>query len=101
MILASFYIADRFGLDTESGFTPIDTPIAWWTLVIAVIGIVAFFVPAYLGIRVGARFATVLGVRGEGGLVVSPPWDTPVPAGTTVYYVGLRRIADRELLPAR
>ncbi|HWT23942.1 MAG TPA: APC family permease [Solirubrobacteraceae bacterium] len=62
MILASFYIADRFGLDTESGFTPIDTPIAWTTLIISVIGILAFFVPAYLGIRVGARFATVLGV---------------------------------------
>src|SRR3954462_12415037 len=62
MILASFYIADRFGLNTESGFTPIDTPIAWWTLIISVIGILAFFIPAYLGIRVGARFATVLGV---------------------------------------
>ncbi len=31
MILASFYIVDRFRL-TEAGFTPIDTPIAWWTL---------------------------------------------------------------------
>lgn len=62
MILASFYIAERFGLDTESGFTPIDTPIAWWTLIIAVVGILLFFIPAYLGIRVGARFATVLGV---------------------------------------
>ncbi len=62
MILASFYIADRFGLNTESGFTPINTPIAWWTLVIAVIGILLFFIPAYLGIRIGARFATVLGV---------------------------------------
>ena len=62
MILASFYIADRFGLDTTSGFTPIDTPIAWWTLVISVVGILLFFIPAYLGIRVGARFATVLGV---------------------------------------
>ena len=62
MILASFYIADLFGLDTTSGFTPIDTPIAWWTLIISVVGILLFFIPAYLGIRVGARFATVLGV---------------------------------------
>ena len=54
MILASFYIADRFGLDTESGFTPIDTPIAWWTLASPSIGILLFFIPAYLGIRVGA-----------------------------------------------
>jgi len=62
MILASFYIADLFGLDTTAGFTPIDTPIAWWTLIISVVGILLFFIPAYLGIRVGARFATVLGV---------------------------------------
>jgi amino acid transporter len=62
MILASFYIADRFGLNTESGFTPINTFIAWWTLAIAIVGIVLFFLPAYLGIRIGAGFATVLGV---------------------------------------
>src|SRR3712207_1563970 len=62
MILASVYIADRFGLDTESGFTPLDAPIACAALVIAVVGILLFFIPAYLGIRLGARFATVLGV---------------------------------------
>nr|MBA2517771.1 amino acid permease [Solirubrobacterales bacterium] len=62
MILASFYIADRFGLDTSAGFTPINTFIAWWTLAIAVVGILLFFVPAYLGIRIGAGFATVLGI---------------------------------------
>ena len=62
MILASFYIADRFGLNTESGFTPINTFIAWWTLAIAAVGILLFFVPAYLGIRIGAAFATVLGL---------------------------------------
>jgi amino acid transporter len=62
MILASFYLADRFGLNTTSGFTPIHTFIAWWTLAIAIVGILLFFVPAYLGIRIGAGFATVLGV---------------------------------------
>jgi amino acid transporter len=62
MILASFYIADRFGLNTTSGFTPINTFIAWTTLIIAVVGILLFFVPAYLGIRIGAGFATVLGI---------------------------------------
>jgi amino acid transporter len=62
MILASFYLADRFGLNTTSGFTPINTFIAWWTLAIAAVGILLFFVPAYLGIRIGAAFATVLGV---------------------------------------
>src|SRR5215470_11458293 len=29
MILASFYLADRFGLNTTAGFTPIHTFIAW------------------------------------------------------------------------
>jgi amino acid transporter len=62
MILASFYLADRFNLNTSSGFTPINTFIAWWTLAIAIIGILLFFIPAYLGIRIGAAFATVLGL---------------------------------------
>jgi amino acid transporter len=67
MILASFYLADRFGLNTDSGFTPTGfigghTFIAWWTLGIAIVGILLFFIPAYLGIRIGAGFATVLGV---------------------------------------
>src|SRR5919202_1149032 len=62
MILASFYLADRFGLNTKVGFTPISTFIAWWTLAIAIVGILLFFVPAYMGIRIGAGFATVLGV---------------------------------------
>jgi amino acid transporter len=62
MILASFYIADRLGLNTDSGFTPINTFIAWWTLAIAVVGIALFFIPAYLGIRIGTAFATLLGL---------------------------------------
>lgn len=60
MILASFYLADRFDLDTGSGFTPISTFISWWTLAIAIVGILLFFVPAWLGIRFGTVFATVL-----------------------------------------
>ena len=60
MILASFYLGDRFGLNLDSGFTPIHTFIAWWTLAIAIIGILLFFIPAYLGIRFGTVFATVL-----------------------------------------
>jgi amino acid transporter len=62
MILASFYLADRFHLNVTSGFTPINTFIAWWTLAIAIVGILLFFIPAYLGIRIGAAFATVLGL---------------------------------------
>ncbi len=60
MILASFYLADRFGINTTAGFTPIHTFIAWSTLIISVIGILLFFIPAYRGIRFGATFATVL-----------------------------------------
>ena len=62
MILASFYLAERFGLNTEAGFTPINTFIAWWTVAIAIVGILLFFIPAYLGIRIGTAFATILGV---------------------------------------
>src|SRR5207344_86266 len=54
MIMASYYLADRFGLDTTSGFTPIHTFIAYWTLGISIVGILLFFIPAYLGIRFGA-----------------------------------------------
>ncbi|MCA0143780.1 potassium channel family protein [Blastococcus sp. LR1] len=41
--------------------------------------------------------ATVLALRGADGLAVSPPWDTPVTPGTTLYYVADRRIAARDL----
>jgi amino acid transporter len=59
MILASFYIVDRFKLST-AGFTPINTPIAWWTLGISVVGILLLFIPSYLGLRFGTVFATAL-----------------------------------------
>jgi amino acid transporter len=59
MILASFYIVDRFGLSTK-GFTPIHTPIAWWTLAISVVGLLLLFIPALLGLRFGTVFATTL-----------------------------------------
>jgi amino acid transporter len=60
MILASFYFADRFGLDTTHTFTPIHTPIAYWTFGISCVGILLFYIPCYRGIRFGAAFATVL-----------------------------------------
>src|SRR2546421_3388787 len=59
MILASAYIVDRFGLST-SGFTPIHTPIAYWTVGISVVGILLLFIPALLGLRFGTVFATTL-----------------------------------------
>jgi amino acid transporter len=62
MILASFYIADLLHLDLTSGFTPISTPIAWWTLGISVVGILLLFIPSYMGLKFGASFATVLAI---------------------------------------
>src|SRR6516225_3816725 len=61
MILASLYIVDRLGLSTK-GFTPIHTPIAYWTLAISIIGLFLIFIPSVLGIRLGALFATFLGL---------------------------------------
>ncbi|WP_104522978.1 ion channel [Blastococcus atacamensis] len=40
--------------------------------------------------------ATVLALRGSDGLRVSPPWETPVPVGTTLYYVASERIPARQ-----
>ena len=60
MILAASYIATLAGLDVSHTITPLHTPIAYWTLGISVVGIIAFFVPAYLGIRFGAAFATIM-----------------------------------------
>lgn len=45
--------------------------------------------------------ATVLALRGDDGLVVSPSWDTPVPPGTTLYYVAAQRIDDHRLATGR
>jgi amino acid transporter len=62
MILASFYLSDRFGWGPIDTITPLSTPIAVTTIIIAVVGIICLFIPAYLGIRLGAAFATVLGL---------------------------------------
>ena len=61
VILASQYLVGKLNLST-AGFTPIHTPIAWWTVGISIVGLLILFVPAYLGIRFGAVFATVLGL---------------------------------------
>src|SRR5947209_3041263 len=62
MILASFYIVDRFSLNATSGFTPIHTFIAWWTLGISVVGLIILAIPAVMGLRFGTFFATALAV---------------------------------------
>ncbi len=45
--------------------------------------------------------ATVLALRDATGLVVSPPWDRPVPEGTTLYYVAGERIDASRLTSGR
>ncbi|MGY1661912.1 ion channel [Geodermatophilus sp. SYSU D00705] len=45
--------------------------------------------------------ATVLALRTEGRLVVSPAWDAPVTEGATIYYVAGRRIEPARLLATR
>jgi voltage-gated potassium channel len=53
-------------------------------------------------VHLGQTFgATVLAVRRGEELAVSPPWGTPVAAGETLYYVGTRRIGERELAGGR
>jgi amino acid transporter len=60
MILASFYLANLFSLNTTSGFSLLGTHIAWWTVAISVVGITLLFIPSYRGLRFGTAFATVL-----------------------------------------
>src|ERR1700756_4345805 len=60
MILASFYIADLFHLNTSAGISLLGTPIAWWTIGIAVVGILVLCIPSYRGLRFGTVFATTL-----------------------------------------
>ena len=47
-----------------------------------------------LGERHGA---TLLAVRGDEGVLVSPSWDTTVPDGAVLYYVGDRRLSPEDL----
>ncbi len=61
MILASFYIADRFNL-TSGTFAPLGTKISWWTLGISIVGLVILAIPAVRGLRFGTFFATALAI---------------------------------------
>src|SRR5271154_207962 len=60
MILASFYIASLFKLNTTAGISLLGTKIAWWTIGISVVGILLLFIPSYRGLRFGTIFATTL-----------------------------------------
>lgn len=65
MILAAAYIVELFHLPAGRQlqiFGSIGSPVGLTTLIVAVIGIVGMFVPCYLGIKFGARFAAVMGI---------------------------------------
>ena len=65
MILASSYLVSLFGIPTGRSFLPfgsLGSPVSAAVLIISLIGLVGVLVPSLLGIKLGAEFATVLGV---------------------------------------
>src|SRR5262249_31299151 len=62
MILAARYIAKLCDLPPGPVSTPLSAPISLPELIIATAGLLVLSVPSYLGIRRGARFATLLGI---------------------------------------
>jgi len=65
MILASAYISTLFHVPAGHSYQPfgsLGAPITTGVLVISMLGLLAMFIPAYLGIRLGAEFATFLGI---------------------------------------
>jgi amino acid transporter len=73
MILASAYVTQLFGIPQGRSFLPfggIGSPVSLAALIISVIGICGMYVPSYLGIRLGAGFATVMGILGMAPLTL-------------------------------
>jgi amino acid transporter len=73
MILASAYITQLFGIPAGRSFLPfgsIGSPVSLAVLVISVIAIMIMYVPSYFGIKLGAGFATVMGIISMAPLTV-------------------------------
>jgi amino acid transporter len=65
MLLAAGYIAVLFHVPLGPTLSPLGTtgtPVSIGVLIITFVGLLGLFIPCYLGIRLGARFATILGV---------------------------------------
>jgi amino acid transporter len=65
MILAAGYVAVLLHLPLGRSLLPLGSlgaPVSVTVLIITMIGLLLLFVPCYLGIRMGATFATVLGI---------------------------------------
>jgi amino acid transporter len=73
MILASAYIIHLFSIPNGRSFLPfgsIGSPVTLSVLIISFVAIAAMYVPSYLGIRLGAGFATFMGVISMAPLTV-------------------------------
>jgi amino acid transporter len=62
MILAARYIATLWAIPLGKEYTPISASISTTVLLISIVGLIILFIPCYLGIRLGAGFATLLGI---------------------------------------
>ncbi len=65
MILAAAYITSLFSIPAGHNLQPfgnVGAPISTTVIIISVVALVGLFIPSYLGIRLGAGFATLLGV---------------------------------------
>jgi amino acid transporter len=65
MLLAASYIAVLFHVPLGPSYDllgSLGSPVSVGVMLITVVGLIALFVPCYLGIRLGATFATILGV---------------------------------------
>ena len=62
MILAAKYIAVLWRIPLGREFKPISAPININVLILSIVGLLILFIPCYLGIRLGAVFASVLGI---------------------------------------
>ncbi len=73
MILASAYITQLFHIPQGRSFLPfggIGSAVTLASLIISVIAICGMYVPSYLGIKLGAGFATVMGILGMAPLTL-------------------------------
>ena len=66
VILASSYLRNLFELPVGTTFDPFGAtfglPLSSTDFIVGVVVLVAMFIPCYMGIRLGAKFATILGI---------------------------------------
>ena len=74
VLIAAIYVIDLLGLPSGTEFDPfgpsIGGPVFSTNVIVGAVLLLIMFVPCYLGIRLGARFATVLGIASMVPLVL-------------------------------